>query len=105
LQGDGESIAITTDEGHMLFKGDAMRHVGLLNRLWDSPEVLPRDRADDDHRLVMNPRVSVSIMTQPGPLKEFLEKGGAIARESGHWARYLVGSPPSRMGYRLVNAD
>lgn len=105
LQGDGESIAITTDEGHMLFKGDAMRHVGLLNRLWDSPEMLPRDRPDDDHRLVMNPRVSVSIMTQPGPLKEFLEKGGAIARESGHWARYLVGSPPSRMGYRLVNAD
>ncbi|MGY1530865.1 YfjI family protein [Luteimonas sp. A649] len=105
LQGDGESIAITTDEGHMLFKGDAMRHIGLLNRLWDSPEVLPRDRGDDEHLLVMNPRVSISIMTQHAPLKAFLEKAGTIAKGSGHWARYLVGWPKSTMGYRIVNGE
>lgn len=105
LQGDGESIAITTDEGHMLFKSEAMGNLGLLNRLWDSPEVLPRDRAEHEYLLAMNPRVSMSIMTQHAPLKAFLEKRGSIARGSGHWARYLVGWPRSTMGYREVFAS
>lgn len=104
VQGNGESIAITTDEGHMLFKSEAMQHVGLLNRLWDSPEVLPLDRADSEHLLAMNPRVSVSIMTQHEPFRQFLERRGAVAKGSGHWARYLVGWPPSMMGFRQVNS-
>jgi hypothetical protein len=103
VQGDGESIAITTDEGHMLFTGEAMSHVGLLNRLWDSPEMLPLDRADNAHLMAMNPRVSVSIMTQHGPLKQFLDRRGSVAKGSGHWARYLVGWPRSMMGFRRVD--
>lgn len=75
LEGNGESIAISTDEGHILFKSEAMSHLGLLNRLWDSPETLLRDRADEQ-LLAMNPRVSVSIMTQHAPLKAFLDKRG-----------------------------
>ena len=102
VQGDGESIAITTDEGHLLFKGEAMSHVGLLNRLWDSPEMLPLDRAQDEHLVAMNPRVSVSIMTQYAPLKQFLDRRGSVAKGSGHWARYLVGYPRSTMGFRGV---
>ncbi|CAD0303588.1 DUF3987 domain-containing protein [Xanthomonas hortorum pv. cynarae] len=105
LEGDGESIAITTDEGHLLFKSEAMTHMGLLNRLWDSPEVLLRDRADRESLVAMNPRVSVSIMTQYAPLKAFLDSRGSVAKGSGHWARYLVGWPQSTMGYRRVNGD
>lgn len=103
LQGDGESIAITTDEGHILFQGSPMSHLGLLNRLWDSPEVLPLDRAGKEQILAMNPRVSVSIMTQKAPLQAYLEKRGSVAKGSGHWARYLVGWPASTQGYRWVN--
>lgn len=103
LQGDGESIAITTDEGHMLFQSSAMSHLGLLNRLWDSPEVLPLDRAGKEQILAMNPRVSVSIMTQKAPLQAYLEKRGSVAKGSGHWARYLIGWPASTQGYRWVN--
>lgn len=102
VQGDGESIAIATDEGHMLFKSEAMSHVGLLNRLWDSPEVLPLDRAENEHLMAMNPRVSVSIMTQHQPLKQFLDRRGSVAKGSGHWARYLVGWPLSTMGFRQI---
>ncbi|MFK3844740.1 YfjI family protein [Stenotrophomonas sp. PS02297] len=105
LQGDGESIGITTDEGHMLFKSEAMSHLGLLNRLWDSPEALPLDRAENEHLLAMNPRVSVSIMTQHAPLKQFLDRRGSVAKGSGHWARYLVGWPRSKMGYRHVGSE
>lgn len=105
LQGDGESIAISTDEGQILFKSAAMAHLGLLNRLWDSPEVLPLDRAGKEQILAMNPRVSVSIMTQEAVLKEYLDKRGSVAKGSGHWARYLVGWPVSTMGYRVVNPN
>ncbi|MGB5786939.1 MAG: YfjI family protein [Stenotrophomonas geniculata] len=102
LVGDGESIAISTDEGHVLFRSEAMLHLGLLNRLWDSPGVLMRDRADEN-LLAMNPRVSVSIMTQYEPLKAFLDGKGSVAKGSGHWARYLVGWPQSNMGFRMVS--
>ena len=102
LQGDSESIAISTDEGQILFQSAAMAQLGLLNRLWDSPEVLPLDRADKEHILAMNPRVSVSIMTQASVLKEYLKKRGSVAKGSGHWARYLMGWPISTQGYRWV---
>ncbi|WP_164274009.1 YfjI family protein [Stenotrophomonas sp. B1-1] len=102
LVGDGESIAISTDEGHVLFRSEAMSHLGLLNRLWDSPGVLMRDRAEEN-LLALNPRVSVSIMTQHEPFKAFLDRKGSVAKGSGHWARYLVGWPQSNMGFRMVS--
>jgi hypothetical protein len=105
LQGDGESIAIVTDEGQILFQSAAMAHLGLLNRLWDSPEVLPLDRAGKEQILAMNPRVSVSIMTQEAVLKAYLDKRGSVAKGSGHWARYLVAWPISTRGYRWVNPN
>lgn len=105
LQGSNESIAITTDEGQILFQSYAMAQIGLLNRLWDSPEVLPLDRAGKDPILAMNPRVSVSIMTQKAPLQAYLEKRGSVAKGSGHWARYLVGWPASMQGFRWVNSN
>lgn len=103
LQGQGESIALISDEGQVLLQGPAMKNLGLMNRLWDAPKILPLSRARKDHVLVLDPRVSVNLMTQQGPLREYIEKHGNRARHSGHWARYLVGWPASMMGYRLVN--
>ncbi len=82
-----------------------MTHLGLLNRLWDSPEVLPLDRADNEQLLALNPRVSMSIMTQHAPLRAFLEKRGPLVKGSGHWARYLVGWPHSTIGHRRVDTE
>jgi hypothetical protein len=64
LEGDGESIVIMTDDGESLFKSGAMSNLGVLNRLWDSPKTLPLDRAQQEHVAVLNPRVSIWIMTQ-----------------------------------------
>lgn len=102
LEGDGESIAITTDEGQVMFKSGAMAQLGLLNKAWDGAKLMALDRADMDHLLVMNPRVTISIMTQKQVLEEYLEKHGEIAKGSGHWARYLVGWPTSKQGSRYV---
>src|SRR3546814_19589943 len=79
-----------------------MTNLGLLNRLWDCPEVLTLNRATEDHVLVRAPRASISIMTQPEVLRDYVEKRGAVAQGSGHWARYLVAWPQSNVGYRPV---
>lgn len=105
LDGDGESIAITTDEGQVMFKSEAMAQLGLLNKAWDGAPMLTLDRADFDNVLVMNPRVTISIMTQRSVLQAYLAKHGEIAKGSGHWARYLVGWPESTQGFRQINTE
>src|SRR3546814_17538417 len=35
-------------------------------------------------------------------LRDYVEKRGAVAKGSGHWARYLVAWPQSNVGYRPV---
>lgn len=102
LEGNGESIAIATDEGEVLFKSDAMSQLGLLNKAWDGAGMLSLDRADMNHVVAMNPRVSISIMTQSSVLQAYVEKKGTIAKGSGHWARYLVGWPTTTQGWRQV---
>lgn len=105
LQGDGESIVLMTDDGESLFKSGAMDNLGMLNRLRDSPKTMPLDRAQQEHVSVRNPRASIWIMTQQGPLKAFCEKRGKLARGSGHWARYLVGFPSTTKGSRWTAPD
>jgi hypothetical protein len=105
LEGDGESIVIMTDDGESLFKSGAMSNLGVLNRLWDSPKALMLDRAEQEHVAVLNPRVSIWIMTQEEVLKTYCEKRGKLAKGSGHWARYLVGFPLTTKGTRWVAPD
>lgn len=105
LEGDGESIAIMTDDGESLFKSGAMANLGLLNRLWDSPKSLPLDRAGQEHITASNPRVSIFVMTQLEALNGYRENRGKLAKGSGHWARYLVGFPQSTKGTRWIEPD
>ncbi len=105
LEGDGVSVVIMTDDGESLFKSGAMSNLGVLNRLWDSPKTLPLDRAEQEHVTVLNPRVSIWIMTQEEVLKSYCEKRGKLAKGSGHWARYLVGYPLTTKGTRWMAPD
>src|SRR5690606_33063492 len=105
LEGDGESIVIMTDDGELLFKSGAMTNLGLLNIFWDLPKAMSLDRADQEHVTVMNPRVSLFIMTQEEVLNAYRENRGKLAKGSGHWARYLVGFPRSTKGTRWVTSD
>lgn len=105
LEGDGESIVVMTDDGESLFKSGAMSNLGVLNRLWDSPKTMPLDRAEQEHVSVLNPKVSIWIMTQEEVLKTYCEKRGKLAKGSGHWARYLVGFPITTKGTRWMAPD
>lgn len=102
LSGDGVSMGLITDEGDQLFSSDAMSNIGLLNRIWDGPALLSIDRAEFEHVLVTNPRMTIFIQTQTKVFSRYMERHGDIARSSGHFARYLVGWPTSTQGYRTV---
>lgn len=100
-QGNGESLGVILDEGDGL-RSRAMSAFMLVNKLADGAPLITIDRAGSDLLLIMNPRVTVSIMTQLAPLQAFLRKRGDLARGTGFWARYLVGWPLSTQGYRAT---
>lgn len=99
LEGNGRQIALMTDEGQILLNSNVMRHIGVLNKIWDGTRLLTYDRADDTV-IVQNPRATISIMVQPEVLNKFLAKHGTLTHGSGHWARYLIARSPSIQGFR-----
>lgn len=103
LQGDGESIVLNSEEGDMLLNSGALSSMGLLNKLWDGPDILAFDRAQFDSIVVRNPRVSVSFMVQSAVLEKYIECRGKVMRGSGQWARYLIAWPESTQGFRVMS--
>ena len=105
LEGTNESIGLITDEGDVLFRTDAMKHVGMLNRAYDSPALLPLDRVECEHVYVSRPCVTVSIQSQSSVVMKHFSKYGDTARGSGHLARYLIAWPASTKGWRVVQTS
>lgn len=101
LHGDGESIALMSSEGGVLLDSEAMRQLALLNCTWDGL-ALSLDRANDDHVLAQNPRVTISIMAQPSVFQNHMARRGAQARGTGMLARCLVGWPLTTQGNRDI---
>jgi hypothetical protein len=104
LQGDGESIALMTDEGDILLRSDALKQMGLLNSAWDG-SLLTLDRADGKRLYARHPRVTISIMVQPSVFRRYLAQHGEQARGTGQLARYLIGWPASTQGSRFTSSD
>ena len=99
LEGDGKALALMTDEGQILLDSNVMRHIGVLNKIWDGCRLLTVDRAEGNI-VALNPRATISIMVQPAVLNKFLAKHGALIHGSGHLARYLIARSPSIQGFR-----
>lgn len=104
LQGNGESIALISDEGEIILKSGAMNQTGTLNKGWDGGP-LTFDRGDAESLIASNPRLTVSFMVQPVVFQDFHERHGNVTRGSGHWARYLVGWPDSTQGVRFMSYE
>jgi len=103
LDGEGESIAFISDEGHALLKGGAFQQIGLLNKAWDGARSLPLDRANGEMVIARHPRVTIALMVQEAVFFGFLKRHGEEMRGSGHWARYLVAWPESTQGTRFIH--
>ncbi|BDT66729.1 hypothetical protein os1_08930 [Comamonadaceae bacterium OS-1] len=93
------SAGIISDEGGMIFNSPTASNLGLLNKCWDG-DTLHVDRVSSESFTVPNPRLTVSIMTQPKTLANFLANRGRLARDSGFIARCLFAYPPSTQGDR-----
>lgn len=102
LEGDGNCVAILSDEGSIVLQGGATQKLGTLNKAWDNPSVMTFDRADGNI-VARNPCVTVSFMIQEKLFQEFLNKRGEIARQSGFLARFLVSWPASTQGFRYLS--
>ena len=103
LEGCGESVAFIGDEGSVIIDGGALDQMGLLNKAWDGAELLVLDRAKGVSVVARQPRITVAFKAQPEVLAKLLKRRGYVMRGSGHWARYLVGNPPSTQGTRQAN--
>lgn len=101
LHDSTSSIGLATDEGAGFLKGNVVVDLSLPNRLW-SGGTIQVDRANKKSFTVRDPRLTLSIQTQPGPLRRYLLKKGEEAREEGFWNRMLVCFPDIQFGQRWI---
>jgi hypothetical protein len=102
LHGEGESIALMSNEGDILLNGEAMKHLSWLNSAWDGSS-LQLDRANNKSLLARNPRVTTSMLVQPSVFHDYMDSHGQKARGLGYFARYLIGWPRSTQGKRFIS--
>lgn len=97
---------LRTAEGGNLFGGYSMNSqrsmytLAVLNKAWDG-DPINLQRKLSSSASVPNPRLTASIMVQPQTLKKFLREQGAVARDIGFLARFLVCEPASTQGTRF----
>ena len=107
LQDEWPSAGIVSSEAgtvlgsHAMNQESVMRNLSQFNTLWDGGE-LQYGRVTRDSLRLRDVRLSVSLQVQPGALKVFLDKHGALARGNGFLARFLIAWPESTQGFRLM---
>lgn len=103
LAGDCESILLLADEGNMLLQSGLLTRPALLSNVWDSTST-SLDRADGVTVLATHPCVSMLLMPQPSALRQYLEKHGNDAVDTGLLSRCFLAYPASTQGTRYVDA-
>ncbi|WP_153132373.1 YfjI family protein [Dechloromonas hortensis] len=94
------TISVFSSEGGALCSARTFNNLGLFNIIWESGS-LSVDRKSQAPLVVKDPSLTLSVMIQEGPLKQFSENKGAQARNSGFMARCLVSQPTSTQGQRF----
>lgn len=100
LSENSNSIGIVSDEGASIFCGEAITDLSLHNRLWGGATI-EYDRANKNF-IVADPRLTFSVMVQPGTLNRYFDRKGEEAREQGFFARFNFCYPPSTQGNRFI---
>lgn len=63
-EGDGQSFALASAEGAVIFDGDVMESSGFINSAWDG-DIPAFNRAHGKSASIQNARLTVSMMIQP----------------------------------------
>lgn len=100
LEGDGESVSFSSDEGEIIINSGAFNNVGMMNKVWDGAEMLALDRGNGVSVVASQPRMTVSFKAQPQVLNAMMDRRGEVIRGSGLLARFLIANPASTQGMR-----
>lgn len=85
--------------GHGMQRESIMRHLALLNALWDGAEHRVARRTQPSY-LLTGRRLTLWVQVQPAALAQYLADHGALARGTGWLARCLIARPPTTQGTR-----
>ncbi|WP_447868302.1 YfjI family protein [Rahnella aceris] len=96
--GEHPEAGFISDEAITFFKSYLKNNPGLLNKAWDG-EMFDFRRADGEIYQI-TPRLTFSLMSQPGVFIEYIKKHGVSARASGFLSRFLFAWPESSIGNR-----
>ncbi|MDA3876917.1 MAG: YfjI family protein, partial [Halothiobacillus sp.] len=96
------SAGIISDEAGSVFNGLALSEPGLFNSLWGGSDITV-DRRSSGSFTVRDPRLTISLMLQPGIFGQYMGRKGKEFRDIGFLARFLVAYPISTQGTRLNN--
>ncbi|MDP5798617.1 YfjI family protein [Pseudomonas aeruginosa] len=94
------SAALATDEAEIFFKSAMGGARGHLNTLWDGRDTIVM-RASKDDVVLEDVRLMLLLMSQPEVMRDYVQKRGALGRDSGMFARFVVCAPPSVLGTRV----
>ena len=97
------SGALHTNEAGSLVGGRGFSDIPALCSMWDGQD-LKVDRLENASSFWLpNPRLTCSLMIQPGWFVKFCQRHDEVARSSGLLARMLLSQPPSTMGGRYLH--
>lgn len=102
LSGGSASALLQSSEGALVFGRLRASALASLNALWDGNPFSVERRVGKSFSTA-DARLSVSLMTQVGVMRNFHSRGGGQARDIGFLARCLVSAPLSTQGYREVS--
>ena len=78
------------------------QQVVTLNTIHDGPASMSINRKVEGDILVLDPRLSMSLMVQPEPFRKFRALGATLAGATGLFNRMLVCETPSLQGIRML---
>jgi hypothetical protein len=97
------SAVVFSDEGAKVMNGPFFEDLGLLNSIWSGSGLFV-DRKNSDSLQILSPRLTISLMVQPGVFNNILSNNrGEQFRDIGMFARFLVTEPFSTQGTRFSN--
>lgn len=96
--GEHPEAGFIYDEAITFFKSHLKNNPGLLNKSWDG-ETFDFRRADGEIYQI-TPRLTFSLMSQPGVFMDYIKRHGVSARASGFLSRFLFAWIESSIGER-----
>jgi len=103
LNENNPSIGIIADEAAETTGGRTFSNLPMFNTAWNGGDLKVNRRSGNF--TIRNPRLTVALMIQEMPFRDFLDGRGLRARDVGSLARFLVSFPASTMGFRTYNGQ